>query len=288
MKTLNEQIADIMKADMTSRKKSNALIKLGLTKRDVQNLLSIKAVLPGDFDFSKITFGVEIEAYNFTRRSLIDAANALGLEVRSEDYNHHTRPTYKIVSDASLTGANSNEVVSPILNGNNGLQSLETLCRALAAVNAKVNRSCGLHIHIGAASMTDQHYVRIFKNYRAIERAIDKFMPISRRGNNGHFCQSLQNLDFSGCNSKRDVFDMMPSRYFKVNSHSYTHHQTVEFRQHSGTVDYTKISKWVMFLAKLVEYSFKHDCPICSTIEDIPFLTDDEKRYFISRRDALN
>ena len=76
-------------------------------------------------------------------------------------------------------------------------------------------------------------------------------------------------------------------RYFKVNAVAYDRHRTIEFRQHQGTTDYEKISKWVMFLAKLVEYSFKNECPTCTTIEEIPFLNDEEKAYFTARRAAL-
>ena len=289
MKTLNEQIADIMSENMSDRKKSNALIKLGLSKRDVKVLLSIKAVLPGDFDFSRLTFGIEIECYNFTRNSLIVAASANGLSVRSEGYNHTDNDRYfKIVSDGSLIGENSQEVVSPILNGNNGLNSLKTLCDALASVNARVNRSCGLHVHIGAASMSDEHYCRLVRNYQAIEKAIDTFMAVSRRANNSRWCYSLQGIDFSHCTTKRQIAGAMGDRYFKVNAVAYDRHRTIEFRQHQGSTDYTKIAAWVKFLAKLVEYSYKNDCPTCTTIEEIPFLNDEEKAYFISRRDALN
>jgi hypothetical protein len=287
--TLNEQIADIMKENMSDRKKSNKLLKLGLSKRDVKVLLSIKAIVPSDFDFSKLTFGIEIECYNFTRNSLIDAANANGLQVRSEAYNHSDNDRYfKIVSDSSLIGENTQEVVSPILNGNNGLNSLETLCNALANVDARVNRSCGLHVHIGAANMTDEHYCRLVRNYQAIEKAVDSFMAPSRRANNSHWCHSLQGINFATCATKNDIARAMQyDRYFKVNAVAYNRHRTIEFRQHQGTTDYEKISKWVLFLAKLVEYSYKYECPTCTTIEEIPFLSSEEKQYFIMRREAL-
>lgn len=289
MKSLNEEINDIMKADMSDRKKSNKLLKLGLSKRDVKVLLSIKAIVPGDFDFSIITFGVEIECYNFTRLSLIDAANANGLSVRSEDYNHTDNDRYfKIVSDSSLIGENSQELVSPILNGNNGLNSLKTLCDALASVDARVNRSCGLHVHIGAANMTDEHYCRLVRNYQAIERAIDTFMAPSRRANNSQWCHSLQGINFANCTTKRQIAAAMGfDRYYKCNAVAYDRHQTIEFRQHQGTTDYEKISHWVKFLAALVEYSFKNECPTCTAIEEIPFLSNEEKAYFTVRRAAL-
>ncbi len=193
------------------------------------------------------------------------------------------------MSDSSIIGDHSQEVVSPVLNGTNGLNSLKTLCDALSAVDAKVNRSCGLHVHIGAANMSDEHYCRIVRNYQAIEKAVDSFMASSRRANNSRWCHSLQGIDFTTCTTKLQIASAMGhDRYFKVNATAYNRHQTIEFRQHQGTTDYEKISRWVRFLAKLVEYSYKHDCPTCTTIEEIPFLTSDDKAYFTMRREALS
>lgn len=292
-KSLNEQVKDIMTEKTTVNVKRNKLIKLGLSRDEVSILFTTfaKAARVSDFDFSKLTFGVEIECYNFVRRSLIDNASEKGLQVRSENYNHLDNGYYyKIVSDGSLAGENSQEVVSPVLNGEQGLDSLKKLCAALAEIDARVNSTCGLHVHIGAASMTDAHYCRIVRNYQKLEMAIDSFMPNSRRANNGFYCGSLAGIDFSRCNTKADIYNAMHgNRYFKVNAVAYRRHKTIEFRQHSGTTNYEKISRWVKFLAKLVEYSYEKELPAHVTmIEDIPFLTNEEKLYFTSRRNQLD
>ena len=88
--------------------------------------------------------------------------------------------------------------------------------------------------------------------------------------------------------TKRDVYDMMNSRYYKINSHAYIRHQTIEFRQHSGTTDYEKISNWIAFLAALVKYSEKNEITACATIDEIPFLNAEQKAYFNNRRASLN
>jgi Putative amidoligase enzyme. len=289
-KNLNEQVADVMSSAMSNRMKQNELLKLGITSDEIYLLLHTKAWQASGFDIRRLTFGVEIECYNVLREELIGTASANGLQVRSEGYNHDdSEHFYRIVRDGSLTGDNSQEVVSPILNGERGFDSLRTLCDALASVGARVNRSCGLHVHIGAANMSDAHYIRVFKNYQAIEKAIDTFMAPSRRGNNNGYSKTLQGVSFSACSTKRDVAAVLGfDRYRKVNAEAYGRHQTIEFRQHQGSTDYEKISHWVRFLAKLVEYSFKHDCPSCSMIEEIPFLSDEEKSFFTARRAALN
>jgi hypothetical protein len=80
----------------------------------------------------------------------------------------------------------------------------------------------------------------------------------------------------------------MNSRYYKINGHAYFRHQTIEFRQHSGTTDYTKISMWIAFLAALTKYSEKNEITSCNSIDEIPFLNAEQKAYFNNRRAALN
>ena len=291
-KSLSESINDVMKEQSSRSTKRTKLIKLGLRAGDIEYIFSQYAtttVRKSAFDFSKLTFGVEIECYNCDRTELIDSGRANGLDIFSEGYNHRDNKSYfKIVSDGSLTGENSNEVVSPILKGKKGMNSLKALCKALESVGARVNRTCGLHVHIGASAISDAHYCRLVRNYQKIERVIDSFMPESRRADNNCYCRSLSRLDFSDCNTKMQVFRVTSDRYYKVNmAPAYARHRTIEFRQHSGTTDYEKISNWVMFLTKLVEYSYEKEITACERIEDIPFLTSSEKNYFINRREAL-
>lgn len=289
-KSLNEQISDIMTMNASNAAKRNELVKLGLDAIEIHTLLYTKAFQTSAFNFAKLTFGVEIETYNLVRANLISNCSRKGLAVRSEGYNHtDNQHYYKLVSDSSLVGNDTNEVVSPILQGNDGLNSLKSLCDSLNEIDARVNRSCGLHVHIGAANMSDEHYCRLVRNYQRLEPVIDSFMPLSRRANNSRWCHSLQGIDFSNCTTKRDILRAMNyDRYYKVNACAYDRHQTIEFRQHSGTTDYTKISMWIMFLARLVEYSVKNEITSCNSIDEIPFLNAEQKQYYNDRRDSLN
>lgn len=162
------------------------------------------------------------------------------------------------------------------------------VCDSLNAIGAKVNKSTGLHVHFDASKISDTHFVQIFKNYQKLESIIDSFMPVSRRANNNGYCRSIQGLNYNACNTKSDVIIANGTRYRKVNAESYLSHKTVEFRQHSGTTDYDKIANWINFLRKLVQYSFENEIQECSSIEQVPFLTETEKQYFINRREALN
>ena len=79
------------------------------------------------------------------------------------------------------------------------------------------------------------------------------------------------------------------NRYHKVNVMAFSSHKTIEFRHHSGTTDFNKIENWINFLRGLLEYSINNETIIsASSIDEIPFLTDAQKRYFNERKSTLN
>lgn len=114
-------------------------------------------------------------------------------------------------------------------------------------------------------------------------------MPESRRGNNSRWCRSLVGKNFGGCRTKEDIIRLFNcDRYFKVNPCSWDRHRTVEFRQHSGTLDYNKIYNWLMFVSKLVEYSRENEITTTySNANELPFLTESEKLFFATRTAEL-
>lgn len=290
-KSLIETIDEVKKSNMTRANKILALKACGLRDKEISDML--KVYVPKGTTTSKrfvYTFGVEIECVHAERNALVEAGRTNGVEIHSEGYNHTDNKKYfKIVSDASVCGdVDPNEVVSPVLNGNvRGLATLKKAIKSLDAVGAKVNSSCGLHVHIGADKLTGEQYVNVFKNYQKLENLIDSFMSLSRRGN-CRWAMSLQGKDFSNCHSNADVRYLLGTRYMKVNPESYTRHHTIEFRQHQGSTNFTKISMWVKFCAKLVGWSRNNVFTSeVVNIEDIPFLNKEEKAFFQSRKDEF-
>lgn len=224
---------------------------------------------------SNRTFGVEIELIGLGTYAAADALNRAGVYAVAEHYNHQTRSHWKVVTDASVNGGC--EVVSPILRGDAGLQQLETVMRALEAAGARIDRSCGLHVHVGIPDLTPKQIKGVVGRYLKLEPVIDTWLPKSRRGNNAMYCQSnvacidgltgeqqrdRVNVTLAAIRSAAD--DVMAiwnaatpmgrgSRYHKLNLASYWRQGTIEFRQHSGTVDARKAVNWVTFLLALVE-----------------------------------
>lgn len=207
---------------------------------------------------SNRTFGVEIEFLG-DRTKVLNAMRDAGLECNYEGYTHQTRASWKLVTDGSIVGGEGYELVSPILQGDSGVENLRKAVKALIAAEASLNKSCGLHVHVGARDLSTEEIYTIVRRYGYNESKLDAIMPVSRRANNNIYCRSvasyangfgLMNIPTTEylCNTT-----FRYERYFKVNVQSYMRHGTVEFRQHSASVNASKIANWAMFCVNFVE-----------------------------------
>lgn len=291
-KSLNEQVNDIVKGNGTRKSKVDALIKLGFMPNEISLILPVVPRVPSMPRYT-YTFGVEIETAGMNKNIFMASAQNSGLSVYDHlaHYSgcHEDIALFKLVPDSSIMGANAAECVTPALNGDSdGFAQLKACCEALNVSGATANRSCGLHVHIGASHLTGEQCVNVFKNYQKLENIIDSFMAFSRRSNNSRWAKSLRNFDYSCCHSVCDVsYEMNDDRYYKVNPCSYIRHMTIEFRQHQGSTNFTKIKNWVNFCAKLVAYSMNNVIESCNSIDEIPFLTAAEKKFFKKRVEEL-
>lgn len=204
-------------------------------------------------------FGIEIECKGMSMGDAERAINAAGIECHIESYGHSTPRTWKIVTDASVS--EGFEVVSPKLQGNEGLEQVRKVSAALVAAGAKVRRDCGFHVHVDAHDLNAKTLYNIAKRYAAHESVIDTFMPRSRRGANNRFCMPVEGLlsylsEPSTHSSTRSfISNLGERRYFKLNLAAFLRHSTVEFRQHSGTVEAHKMIPWIIFCINFVEQS---------------------------------
>lgn len=286
MNTLNNQINEIKNSNLSYDNKVKELVKLGIRQQDVCFCIGNRPCEPKAI----FTFGVELETIGINRFNAINEASNNGLRLEYQGYNHvDSHEVYKFVTDGSINGENAIECVTPVLSSKGGLNSLKTLCDVLNHNGARVNASCGTHVHIGVAGMTDDWYRNVFYNYQQLESVIDTFMARSRRANNSNWCRTLTDHDFSYCHTIQDVRrEMSCDRYHKVNPEAWARHNTIEFRQHQGTTDFKKISNWVKFCGKLVVWSKNHVIAgQVTSIDDIEFLTKAEKDFFKSRAIAL-
>lgn len=222
-------------------------------------------------------FGIEIECFLPDGRTGIQAANALaaaGIPCFFESYNHRTAPHWKVVTDGSLGDYTRGiEFVSPVLYGADGLAQVEKVCTALKAFGCTVNKKCGLHVHVGVRGAPLAFFKNLAKLYATYEPVIDGMMPNSRRASHNMFCRSMTALNPRTLETA-DSFDAVlravngvghESRYFKLNLSAYRRHSTVEFRQHSGTLEGDKAIKWTALCLKMVATAMKADCAITAT-----------------------
>jgi len=209
------------------------------------------------------SFGIEIE-FVFPDNHYGDyddfaqLVSGQGIDCRNKGYSHNIVNYWKLVPDGSVAGGA--EIVSPILRGEEGVEQVVKMCNILRKLNCKVNNTCGLHVHIGVEKEVEENDVKFFKNllriYTSFEHVIDSFMPPSRRASANSYCASLKDINPQSTEEFKTVADVMRARfgrYYKINMESLNNYKTVEFRQHSGTLDGTKIVSWINFCFKIVE-----------------------------------
>lgn len=220
-----------------------------------------------------LTFGVEIEFLappNLEQDQVVSAlASYSQLPVISALRGQPRPSQWKVVHDGSVSGPGRTgwEVVSPVLV-NTSMDQIDKMCSALSRLGAVVNRSCGLHVHIGARDMPLDAIKRLAILYAESELFIDALLPPSRRASNNVYCKSVKaNLKLQKVLDAEDVSRVAmgvrqadrntADRHMKLNLTSYWKHGTVEFRHHSGTIDPEKIKNWVKFCQHLVSTALR-------------------------------
>ena len=105
----------------------------------------------------QLRFGIEIETVGLSRSALARAirevvGGTLGCdEVLTDDGRR-----WRVVPDGSLSNYGlSGEIVSPIL-GYDDLPTLQEIVRAIRRAGARVDQSCGIHIHVDGAVTAQQ------------------------------------------------------------------------------------------------------------------------------------
>jgi hypothetical protein len=208
------------------------------------------------------TFGVEIEFFGCTREAVANEITRRGVKCEVQGYNHtDSTTTWKLVTDSSVTSTGTgnyrggNEIVSPILEGENGLKQLQIVCESLNACGAKVDKTCGIHVHLDAADLTVQNWKNIILTYAKYQDTINGIMPISRRHNN--YCETYSDYLVARYMNATTLNELVniTTRYHVINTEAYLRHSTIEFRQHSGSTEYDKIASWIQFLMAFVQYT---------------------------------
>lgn len=176
---------------------------------------------------------------------------------------------WKVVSDSSIhcearggreaTRNYSVEVVSPICKYGD-LEQVQEIVRSLRHAGAKVNDSCGIHVHVDAANHTPQTLRNVVNIMASKEDLLYKTLRVQI--DREYYCQkadlrfldevnhvrpkSMQELErlwYNG-SSRRDIhYDS--SRYHALNLHSVFSKGTIEFRMFNSTLHAGEVKSYI-------------------------------------------
>lgn len=215
-----------------------------------------KPLCPDTFKYDRAV-GVEIECFGeVSRKALVDAL-----------------PLWAgVTGDGSISPSEGQAHEVRVLLVRRELEPrLFRLCKRLEALGLKVNRSCGLHVHLDQRGQTEAQVEKRARIMDAWLSALQELVPASRRENS--YCRF-------GTSWK--------DRYRAVNLCAFSAHKTLEVRLHSGTTDYTKILAWVRLLELLAALRTKPKAGGClAVLEQLPLAAHD-LAYWRSRHAALN
>lgn len=216
-----------------------------------------------------------------------------------------------IATDGSVTANDGRaygfELQTPRLSGKRGEELIQRICSAAKTVEAHVNESCGMHIHIDGKGLIPQNrkeypasLIQLWKAYLVFEDVLMSLVPYSRRNND--FCRRLteafQVNELDTIENMVDVEKMWykartthdirnakgqhysATRYFGVNFHCLLNDGHFEIRFHPGTLNAKKILEWanlhVLITDAAVNLSFTSD-----------FLREAQATYHMQEKAAL-
>lgn len=222
-------------------------------------------------------FGIEIEMTGLTRAAAArivaghfdTQATHVGGGYDAYTVRDNRNRQWKLVSDASIRCRNGNnrsasrdysvEFVSPICRYED-IETVQELVRKLRAGGARVNDSCGIHVHVDASSHTPQTLRNIVNIMASKEDLLYKALQVQVSREN--YCQKadtrfldelnhkrpttmrdVENLWYNGCGSRHYHYD--DSRYHALNLHSVFSHGTIEFRLFNSTLHAGEIKSYI-------------------------------------------
>jgi len=226
-------------------------------------------------DLREIRFGLEVETVKKTRREVAYAIHS----VVGGTVTHAGTPacydpwhitdlrgrTWKVMADASLTNVPRNlqaEVVSPVL-GYDDIAQLQEVVRAIRRAGARVDSTCGIHIHIDAAPFDGRRLGNLAKmvykqeplilhalgvsdaRQRRYTRPVEDHLIRQIEASRPTTTDELNRLWYGYHNSNPHHYDS--SRYHGVNLHNVWYRGTVEFRYFESTLHAGKVKAYIQF-----------------------------------------
>jgi hypothetical protein len=210
------------------------------------------------------TFGMEFECFHPTQDAasstakIIRAITNMGYRAKSSNYTGRDYDQWQVKPDGSLSPyGKALELVAPTLPGTpESFEQVRKVVEWLGANGFDVNRSCGFHVHINAADLTAAEQAAVAFRYHLHRADINAVLPPSRH--NGSYCMALDNRAEAKVKQAlggRATVWGHDERRVAVNlehANSGPSGRRIEFRQHSGTLNWGKIFGWYSLLCDFV------------------------------------
>lgn len=210
------------------------------------------------------TFGMEFECFHPTQdmsvstAKIIRAITAMGYRAKSSQYTGRDYDQWQVKPDGSLSPyGKALELVAPTLPGTpESFEQVRKVVEWLGANGFDVNRSCGFHVHINAADLTAAEQAAVAFRYHLHRNDINAVLPPSRH--NGSYCQALDNHAVDkvkqALGGRATVWNHAERRVAVNLEHANSgpSGRRIEFRQHSGTLNWGKIFGWYSLLCDFV------------------------------------
>lgn len=232
-------------------------------------------------DLRDLHFGVEIETVGASRSRMTMAIHGVvgGTIQSNQSYGGTVRDPqgriWCVKSDGSLTAGDNGEITTPPLNYCD-IDLLQRVVRALRHVGARVDSSCGLHIHLDAALFDGTALVNLTKLVYANESYIMQALAVADRRRNT-FCKPCNEVVINAIKAVNPVTKeqfrqvwaghtaVTPQRfqaghdhgdrYHGLNMSALSAHGTVEFRYFNGSVHAGMIKACIQLVLALGAYA---------------------------------
>ncbi len=242
---------------------------------------------------NRLTWGVELETYGLGIAGCAAAvARATGGRIVHEGGYYQKSlivladgRKWTVLTDGSITGGSGAEVVSPICKMGD-MDMVQAIVRELRAAGAKVNDSCGLHVHVGADQMGPAGVRQLVMTWNRFE----EHLMLASGGRPGRmtfakptdpaFAQTVigagHTLTDDALNQawygrshtydpRRSADHYNMSRYRALNLHAMWWHGTVEFRCWDATLHAGKVRAAIVASVAMAAYSVDASARNCRT-----------------------
>lgn len=210
------------------------------------------------------TFGIELECFHpvwdaaSSAAKIIRAIQSFGYRAKTSSYTGRDYDVWQVKPDASVSPyGKSLELVAPTLPGTaESFEQVRKIVEWLSANGFDVNKSCGYHVHINAADLTAAEQAAVAFRYHLHRNDINAVLPPSRH--NGNYCQALDIYAVDkvkqAVGGQATVWGHHERRVAVNLEHATkgTSERRIEFRQHSGTLNWGKVFGWYSLLCDFV------------------------------------